>query len=222
MEVCCLKPIISCSEAASKIKAGSSIMIGGFLAVGSPHGIIDALIATGTDDLTVIANDTGFPDRGIGRLIVNRQVAKAVASHIGTNPPTGEQMNANELIVDLVPQGTLAEQVRAAGAGLGGVLTPTGLGTVAQEGKEVLTVAGTDYILAMPIKADVALIKAHKADRAGNLVYRRSARNFNPLMAMAADLVLAEVEEIVEVGELDPDLVVTPGIFVDYLVREGE
>ncbi|MTI94366.1 MAG: 3-oxoacid CoA-transferase subunit A [Firmicutes bacterium] len=217
-----MKPIISCSEAASKIKAGSSIMIGGFLAVGSPHGIIDALIATGTDDLTVIANDTGFPDRGIGRLIVNRQVAKAVASHIGTNPPTGEQMNANELIVDLVPQGTLAEQVRAAGAGLGGVLTPTGLGTVAQEGKEVLTVAGTDYILAMPIKADVALIKAHKADRAGNLVYRRSARNFNPLMAMAADLVLAEVEEIVEVGELDPDLVVTPGIFVDYLVREGE
>jgi len=215
----CLKEVISFQQAAGMISPGSRVMIGGFLAVGSPHGLIDKLVELGTSDLTIIANDTGFPDKGIGKLIVNRQASKVVASHIGTNPPTGQQMNAGELLVELVPQGTLAEQIRAAGSGLGGVLTPTGLGTVAQEGKDVITVDGRDYILAKPISADIALIKAHKADRNGNLVFRRTARNFNPLMAMAAKLVLAEVEEVVEVGEIDPDLVMTPGIFVDYIVR---
>jgi len=214
-----LKEVISFQQAAGMISPGSRVMIGGFLAVGSPHGLIDKLVELGTSDLTIIANDTGFPDKGIGKLIVNRQASKVVASHIGTNPPTGQQMNAGELLVELVPQGTLAEQIRAAGSGLGGVLTPTGLGTVAQEGKDVITVDGRDYILAKPISADIALIKAHKADRNGNLVFRRTARNFNPLMAMAAKLVLAEVEEVVEVGEIDPDLVMTPGIFVDYIVR---
>jgi acetate CoA/acetoacetate CoA-transferase alpha subunit len=217
-----VKKVISYKHAAEMIKPGDRVMIGGFLAVGSPHRIIDALVELGTSGLTVIANDTGFPDRGIGKLIVNRQVSKVVASHIGTNPPTGQQMNGGELLVKLVPQGTLAEQVRAAGAGLGGVLTPTGLGTVAQEGNEVITVDGKDYILAKPVFADVAILKAHKADRMGNLVFRRSARNFNPLMAMAAKLVLVEVEQVVEVGQIDPDHVITPGIFVDYLVREGK
>lgn len=217
-----VKPIINFEQAARMIEPGSRVMIGGFLAVGSPHGIIGKLVELGTGNLTVIANDTGFPDKGIGRLVVNRQVSKVIASHIGTNPPTGQQMNAGELEVQLIPQGTLAEQIRAAGSGLGGVLTPTGLGTVAQEGNEVITIDGKEYILAKPIFADVAIIKAYKADRHGNLVYRRSARNFNPLQAMAAKLVLAEVEEIVETGEIDPDHVVTPGIFVDYLVREGE
>lgn len=215
-----MKRVLNCQEAAEMVAPGSRVMIGGFLAVGSPHGIIDALVQLGTADLTIIANDTGFPDRGIGKLIVNRQASRVIASHIGTNPPTGQQMNAGELAVELIPQGTLAEQIRAAGAGLGGILTPTGLGTVAQEGKEVLVVDGKEYILATPIHADVALIKAHKADTDGNLLFRRTARNFNPLMAMAAKLVLAEVEEIVEVGALDPDHVVTPGIFVDYLVQE--
>ncbi|MGI6366126.1 MAG: CoA transferase subunit A [Bacillota bacterium] len=215
-----MKRVLNFQEAAEMVAPGSRVMIGGFLAVGSPHGIIDALVQLGTADLTIIANDTGFPDRGIGKLIVNRQASRVIASHIGTNPPTGQQMNAGELAVELIPQGTLAEQIRAAGAGLGGILTPTGLGTVAQEGKEVLVVDGKEYILATPIHADVALIKAHKADTDGNLLFRRTARNFNPLMAMAAKLVLAEVEEIVEVGALDPDHVVTPGIFVDYLVQE--
>jgi acetate CoA/acetoacetate CoA-transferase alpha subunit len=215
-----VKQILTYQQAAAKVKPGDRVMIGGFLAVGSPHNIISALIEQGTANLTVIANDTGFPDKGIGRLVVSRQVSKVIASHIGTNPPTGQQMNAGELEVELVPQGTLAEQVRAAGAGLGGILTPTGLGTVAQEGKLVLSVDGKDYILALPLSADVALLKAHKADKAGNLVFRRSARNFNPLMAMAAKLVLVEAEEIVEVGEIDPDQVMTPGIFVDYLVQE--
>lgn len=216
-----MKEILNFRQASGLIKQGSTVMIGGFLAVGSPHGMINSLIEQGIGNLTVIANDTGFPDKGIGRLIVNRQISKVVASHIGTNPPTGQQMNAGELEVELVPQGTLAEQIRAAGSGLGGVLTPTGMGTVAQEGKTVITVDGREFILAKPIFADVALIKAYKADRSGNLVYRRSARNFNPLMAMAAKLVLAEVEEIVEIGEIDPDHVITPGIFVDYLVKEG-
>lgn len=202
------------------VVSGNRVMIGGFLAVGSPHGIIDKLVQLGTANLTIIANDTGFPDKGIGKLIVNRQASTVIASHIGTNPPTGQQMNAGELDVELIPQGTLAEQVRAAGAGLGGILTPTGLGTVAQEGKKLIEIDGQEYILAEPIFADVALIKAHKADGNGNLVYSKTARNFNPLMAMAAKLVIAEVEEIVEVGEIDPDHVITPGIFVDYLVKE--
>lgn len=216
-----MKKIVSYEQAARMIGPGSRVMIGGFLAAGSPHGIIGKLVELGTGNLTVIANDTGFPDKGIGRLVVNGQVSRVIASHIGTNPPTGQQMNTGQLAVELIPQGTLAEQIRAAGAGLGGILTPTGLGTVAQEGKQVICVEGKQYILAEPISADVAIIKAHKADSNGNLVYRRSARNFNPLLAMAAKLVLAEVDEIVPLGAIDPDQVITPGIFVDYLVKEG-
>lgn len=202
-----------------EVHDGMTLMIGGFLAVGTPETFVDALLAKGTKDLTVIANDTGFPEKGIGRLVVDRRLKKAIVSHIGTNPETGRQMNAGELEVELVPQGTLAEQVRAGGAGLGGILTPTGLGTVVANDKAVITVDGKEYLLEKPLKADVALIKAHTADTAGNLVFHRSARNFNPLMATAAKVVIVEVENIVEAGQLDPDRVMTPGIFVDWIVK---
>lgn len=217
-----LKEVINAREAARKVQEGSSIMVGGFLGVGTPEAILDALVEEGVKGLTLIANDTGFPDLGPGKLVVSGQVDHVMASHIGTNKYTGEKMHTGEMKVDLIPQGTLAEQVRAGGAGLGGVLTPTGIGTVAQEGQRVLEVEGTEYILALALKADIALLKAHKADKAGNLVYRRSARNFNPLMAMAAGTVLVEVEELVEIGDIDPDEVVTPGIFVDYLIPGEE
>ncbi|AZR74062.1 branched-chain amino acid dehydrogenase [Anoxybacter fermentans] len=213
--------IIGKSEVMDIFKDGMSVMIGGFLAVGTPEGLIDLLIEKNVKNLTIIGNDSGYPDKGIGRLVVNRQVKKVIASHIGTNPETGNQMNAGELEVELVPQGTLAERIRAAGAGLGGILTPTGVGTVVEEGKEKKVIDGVEYLLELPLKADLALIKAWKADKKGNLVYRKSARNFNPVMASAADIVIVEAEEIVEVGEIDPDEVMTPGIFVDYIYDGG-
>jgi len=217
-----LKEVISPQRAAEMVKSGMTIMVGGFMVVGSPCKIIDALVSNGVNDLTLITNDSGFPESGVGKMVVADQFKKVIASHIGTNKVTGEKMNKGEIEVELVPQGTLAEQIRAAGFGLGGVLTPTGVGTVAEEGKKKLTVEGKEYILATPLKADIALLKAYKADKAGNLVYRRSARNFNPIMAMAAEKVIVEVEELVEVGELDQDEVVTPGIFVDYIVLGEE
>ena len=177
------------------------------------------MLADGTKDLTLVCNDTAFPDSGVGKLVVSRQFKRVIVSHIGTNPETGRQMNANELAVDLVPQGTLAERIRSAGFGLGGILTPTGVGTPVEAGKQKLTIDGKDYLLELPIKADVALVKAYKADKAGNLVFRKAARNFNPLMATAADLVIVEAQNIVEIGEIDPDEVMTPGIFVNYLVQ---
>nr|WP_279388488.1 3-oxoacid CoA-transferase subunit A [Anaerospora hongkongensis] len=169
--------------------------------------------------LTVIANDTAFPDKGIGKLVVDGRLKKVIVSHIGTNPETGRQMNTGKIEVELVPQGTLAERVRAGGAGLGGILTPTGIGTMVAEGKEVITVDGKEFLLEKPLRADVALIKAYQADTAGNLLFRRSARNFNPLMAMAAKVVIVEAENIVEAGQIDPDQVMTPGIFVDWIVQ---
>lgn len=214
-----MKKLMNIEEAASHIKDGMTVMLGGFLGVGSPNAMIDKIIENGVKELTVIANDTSFPDQNIGKLIVNKQVKKVIASHIGTNPETGRQMNEKEMEVVLVPQGTLAEQVRAGGAGLGGVLTPTGLGTVVEEGKQKVTVNGCEYLVEESLKADVAVIKALKADKKGNLVYDKAARNFNPLMAMAADVVIAEVDEIVEVGEIDPDMVMTPNIFVNIVVK---
>lgn len=206
-------------EAAAVVSDGSTVMIGGFLGVGTPAAIIDSLVAKGVKDLTVIANDTAMPEVGIGKLVVNRQIKKAIVSHIGTNPETGRQMIAGELDVTLTPQGTLAEQIRAGGAGLGGILTPTGIGTVVEDGKQKLTIAGREYLLELPLRADVALLKAYKADKAGNLVLRRSAQNFNPLMALAADTVIAEVEQIVETGAIDPDEVTVPGVVVDWIVQ---
>lgn len=201
------------------VKNNMTVLIGGFLAVGTPETLIDCLIKHKISELTIIANDTAMPDKGIGRLIVNRQVKKVIVSHIGTNPETGRQMNLGEIEVELVPQGTLAERIRAGGAGLGGVLTPTGLGTMVAEGKAVMNIDGKEFLLEKPLTADVALIKAHTADTAGNLLFHCSARNFNPLMAMAAKVVIVEAENIVEPGQIDSDQVMTPGILVDWIVQ---
>ncbi len=213
--------ITTAAAALAALQDDMTIMIGGFLCVGTPEGLVEEVLRKGTKDLTVIGSDTSFPERGIGKLIVAKRVKKVMASHIGTNPETGRQMHAGETEVVLVPQGTLAERVRAAGAGLGGVLTPTGVGTVVEEGKQKIAVDGREFLLEKPLAADFALIKAHKADEKGNLVYRRAARNFNPLMAMAAKIVVAEVEQIVPVGAIDPDEVMTPGLFVTYVVKEA-
>ena len=206
-------------EAASYIKDGMTVAVGGFIGAGTPEKLIDAVIAKGIKDLTLICNDTALPDKGVGKWVVNRVVSRIIVSHIGTNPETGRQMNAGELEVELVPQGTLAERVRAAGAGLGGILTPTGIGTVAEEGKEKITVNGKEYLLELPLKADVALLKGSIVDKKGNIYYKKATRNFNPLMATAADLVIVEAEKIVEVGELDPTDVMTPSIFVDVIAQ---
>jgi acetate CoA/acetoacetate CoA-transferase alpha subunit len=206
-------------EAWAKFSDDQVIMFGGFLAVGTPESLVDGLVKKSVKNLTVIGNDTSYTDRGIGRLIASRQIKKVIVSHIGMNKETGRQMTAGEIDVELVPQGTLAERIRAAGSGLGGVLTPTGVGTIIEEGKQKLTINGQEYLLEMPLKADIAILKAWKADKNGNLVYRRATRNFNPLMALSADLVIVEAEEIVEVGELNPDEVITPGTLVDIIVK---
>jgi acetate CoA/acetoacetate CoA-transferase alpha subunit len=219
------KPVISAKAAAAMVKEGMTVQVGGFLDCGSPDEVLAALAERGTKGLTLVCNDTAIHDpktgrsRGVAGLIVNRQFSRMIVSHIGTNPETQRQMNAGEAEVVLVPQGTLAERVRAAGAGLGGVLTPTGLGTEAAEGKQKVTVGDRVFLLELPLPGDVALVKAKRADKAGNLQYSKTARNFNPLMASACALVIAEVEEIVEIGDIDPDQVHTPSIFVDYLVK---
>ncbi len=215
-----MNKLISIDEAVSKIKDGMTLMIGGFLANGTPNKIVDALAKSGVKDLTIICNDTAYPDRGIGQLVVNKQVKKLYTSHIGTNPATGEQYNNGELEIEFCPQGTLAERVRVGGNGLGGVLTSTGLGTIVAEGKQVITIDGKDYLLEKPLRADVALIRASRGDKSGNLVYRGTSQNFNPLMATAADLVIAEIADLKEVGEIAPEEVHTPAIFVDYIVAE--
>ncbi|MCR3954949.1 MAG: acetate CoA-transferase subunit alpha [Gudongella sp.] len=216
-----MNKIIAIDEAIDKIQDGMTIMVGGFLGCGNPHRLVNKLVEKGTKDLTLICNDSSFPDYGVGKLIVNKQIKKLIASHVGTNPETGRQMNEGEMEVVLVPQGTLAEQVRAGGSGLGGFLTPTGVGTVVEEGKQKIEIEGVEYLLELPLKADVALIAGQTADKFGNIEYFGATRNFNQLMATAADVVIAEVEEIVEVGELDPNQVVTPGIFVTHLVNGG-
>ncbi|MGF6905730.1 CoA transferase subunit A [Fusobacterium sp. PH5-44] len=213
--------IVTMDEALSHVKDGMTIFIGGFLAVGTPEKIIDALVKKGIKNLTVIGNDTGFPDRGIGRLVVNHQVKKVIVSHIGTNPETGRQMHANEIEVELVPQGTLAERIRAAGYGLGGILTPTGIGTIVEDGKQIIIVDNKKYILETPLKADIALLNGSVVDKAGNIVYAKSTKNFNPLMATAADTVIVFAEKLVEVGEISPDHVMTSKIFVDYIVADS-
>ena len=210
---------IALSAAVERIPDGASLMIGGFMGIGSPHRLIGELVRQGRRSLTVIANDTARPGYGIGRLIDARLVRKLVVSHIGTNPETQRQMIAGEIMVDLVPQGTLAERIRAAGYGLGGVLTPTGIGTLVAEGAQSIEVAGRKFLLALPIAADFALIGAHRADYLGNLSYALTARNFNPIMAMAATTVVAEAAEIVPVGVMPPDDVITPGSIVDHLVE---
>ena len=189
------------------------------MGVGSPHRTIQALVERGVRGLTIIANDTARPGVGIGKLISAGCVAHVVASHIGTNPETQKLMLAGTLDVELVPQGTLAERIRSGGSGLGGVLTKTGIGTMAAEGKQIVVVDGEEYLLETAMRADVALLAARSADYNGNLVYSLTARNFNPLMAMAADCVIAEANEIVPLGVLAPDAIHTPGVLVDHLVE---
>ncbi len=213
--------IKSLSEAVHLIKENDIIMIGGFMGTGTPEILIDALVEKGTQNLTIICNDSAYPGRGVSKLIATRQVKKLIASHIGLNPETGKQMNEGTLEVELIPQGTLVERIRAAGAGLGGFLTPTGVGTVVAENKDVITVDGKQYLLEKPLKADFSLIRPSVCDRKGNSLYSKSTRNFNTVMATAANVVIAGTEKLVEIGDMDPNTVMTPGIFVDIIV-EGE
>ncbi|MER2862943.1 acetate CoA-transferase subunit alpha [Morganella morganii] len=211
---------ITVKKAGEFFRDGMTIMVGGFMGVGTPPRLMTELLESGVKELTIIANDTAFVDTGLGPLIVNGRVKKVIASHIGTNPETGRRMIAGEMEVQLIPQGTLAEQIRCGGAGLGGFLTPTGVGTVVEEGKQKITLDGRDYLLELPLRADLALIQAQKADPLGNLTYDLSARNFNPLMALAADITIAEPDEMVAVGDIDPDCVATPGAIIDWLIAE--
>lgn len=214
--------IISKQEAVSMIKENDIIMVGGFLNVGAPTSLLEELSDKGTENLTLICNDTAFVDRGVGKLVAQKQFKKIIASHIGTNVETGNQLNSGETEVVLVPQGTLAEQIRIAGAGLGGFYTPTGIGTDVEIGKEKKSINGVEYLLELPLKANVALIKGTIVDKKGNIFFNGSTRNFNTLMATAADIVIVEAETIADVGELGPNDVMTPGIFVDYIVLEDK
>ena len=209
---------ISLEQAVAMIPDGASLMIGGFMAVGTPERIIDEIVRQNKRDLTVIANDTASPGCGIGKLVGAKRVRKAIVSHIGLNPETQRQMLAGEIEVELVPQGTLIERIRAGGFGLGGVLTPTGVGTQVEKGQQQITVDGKDYLLEIALRADFALVHAFLADYVGNLSYALTARNFNPIIAMAADTVLADADNIVPVGVISPDHVMTPAPVVDYLV----
>lgn len=212
--------IISLEDAVSQIESGMTVMIGGFLGNGTPKRIIDLLVQKPIKDLTLIANDSATPEVGLGKLIASGQVKKIITSYIGMNPISIEKMNAGEMEIIFVPQGTLAERVRCGGAGLGGVLTRTGVGTLVAQGKQHITVDGVEYLLELPLRADIALIGATCGDKSGNLQYKGTSQNFNPLMAAAADVVIAEVENLMETGEIAPELVHTPAIFVDYMVSD--
>ncbi|MFP8044121.1 acetate CoA-transferase subunit alpha [Escherichia coli] len=214
--------LMTLQDATGFFRDGMTIMAGGFMGIGTPSRLVEALLESGVRDLTLIANDTAFVDTGIGPLIVNGRVRKVIASHIGTNPETGRRMISGEMDVVLVPQGTLIEQIRCGGAGLGGFLTPTGVGTVVEEGKQTLTLDGKTWLLERPLRADLALIRAHRCDTLGNLTYHLSARNFNPLIALAADITLVEPDELVETGELQPDHIVTPGAVIDHIIVSQE
>ncbi len=203
------------------VKDSMIIMVSGFMGCGSPHKIIDKLVELNVKDLTLICNDTGFIDYGVGKMVVNKQFKKVRTSHIGLNPESIKQLNDKETEFELIPQGTLAEQIRSAGAGLGGVLTQTGLGTIVQEGKKTISIDGKEYILEKPIKADIAIIGASRVDRKGNVYYSGSGRNFGPIMATAADIVIVEADEVVEVGSINQEHVMTPHIFVDYIIDGG-
>ena len=213
------KVVASAAAAVALVPDGATIMMGGFGLCGIPENLIAALHARGTRGLTVVSNNAGVDDFGIGVLLKSRQVRKMIATYVGENKEFERQFLTGELDVELVPQGTFAERIRAGGAGIAGFFTPTGYGTLVAKGKETRTVDGRDYVLEHPLVADFAFVKAWKGDRAGNLVYRRTARNFNPVMATAARVTIAEVEHLVEPGEIDPDHVVTPGIFVRHILQ---
>jgi acetate CoA/acetoacetate CoA-transferase alpha subunit len=209
---------ISLEQAAALVPDGASVMIGGFMGVGTPERLIDELVRRRTGGLTVIANDTALPEVGIGKLVRAGLVRRAIVSHIGLNPETQQQMIAGKIDVELVPQGTLVERIRAGGYGLGGVLTATGIGTVVEEGKETLTIRGTRYLVEVALRADVALVSAFLADYLGNLTYALTARNFNPVIAAAAGTVIVDADNIVPTGVIAPDHVMTPAPLVDYVI----
>ena len=216
-----IKPVVSPEEAVKCVKQGDTLMVGGFNYGGIPYTLVDALYEQGTDQLTLISNDTIYEFCGQGRLVAGGRCKKVIASHVGLNKKTGELFHSGKMELELFPQGTYVEKIRAGGAGLGGFLTPTGVGTVVEEGKQIIEVNGKKYIRELPLTADVAFVRAYKADRMGNLTYRGTNQNFNPAMATAAKIVIAEVDSIVEVGELDPNLIVTQGILVDMIVVKG-
>src|SRR5207342_346735 len=213
------KVLQSADEAAALVPDGSSLMMGGFGVCGLPENLIAALHARGTRNLTIISNNAGIDGFGVGVLLNARQVRKMISTYVGENKEFERQFLSGELEVELVPQGTFAERIRAGGAGIGGFFTPTAYGTPVAEGKETRTIGGRPFVLELPLHADFAFVKGWKGDRVGNLLYRRTARNFNPVMATAADVTIAEVEHLVEPGEIDPDHVVTPGIFVRHIVK---
>ena len=212
---------ITLEKAVALIPDGATIMIGGFRAVGTPERLMDELVRQGKKNLTVIANDNALPGKGVGKLVSAGLVKKTISSHIGLNPETQKKMHAGSMQVELVPQGTLVERIRAGGFGLGGILTPTGVGTLVEENKRKIEVDGKDYLLETPLRADFALIQSFLCDYSGNLTYVLTARNFNPVMAMAADTVIVEAEHMVPVGLIPPDQVVTPAPVVDYVVAHG-
>ncbi|MBI1876010.1 MAG: CoA transferase subunit A [Acidobacteria bacterium] len=213
------KVLRSADEAVALVPDGATVMMGGFGLCGIPENLIKALHARGTRNLTIISNNAGSDDFAIGILLRSRQVRKMISTYVGENHEFERQFLSGEIEVELVPQGTFAERIRAAGAGIGGFFTPTGYGTVVAEGKETREMGGRHYVLEAPLHSDFAFVKAYRGDRLGNLVYRRTARNFNPVMATAARVTIAEVEELVEPGALDPDAVVTPGIFVRHILQ---
>ncbi len=227
-----MNKIIQADEAVRHVKDGMTIMVGGFMGCGNPHTLLDRLAKSGVRNLTLICNDAAFPKSprgelpyGVGKLIHNKQVVKLIATHVGLNPEVSEQMNEKTLEVVLIPQGSFVEMIRAGGAGLGGVLTPTGLGTVVETADHVHSVVeidGTRYLLERPLRADVALISGYRVDTRGNVWYKGTTRNFNQVMATAADLVIAEADILVEPGDIVPEDVVTPGILVDYVVKGDE
>ncbi len=213
------KVVASAAEAVAQIPDGATLMVGGFGLCGIPEDLIAALHAQGTRDLTIVSNNAGVDEFGLGILLKSRQIRKMISSYVGENREFERQFLQGELEVELVPQGTFSERIRAGGAGIGGFFTPAGYGTIVADGKETREIAGRHYVLELPLLADFAFVKAHKGDRLGNLVYRRTARNFNPMMATAARVTIAEVEQLVEPGALDPDAIVTPGIFVRHVVQ---
>ena len=213
------KVLRSAEEAVALIPDGATLMVGGFGVCGNPENLLKALQARGTRNLTVISNNAGIDDFGLGPLLRGRQIRKMIATYVGENREFERQYLAGELEVELVPQGTFSERIRAGGAGIGGFFTPTGYGTIVAEGKETRLIDGRHYVLELPLKADFALVRAWQGDHAGNLVYRKTARNFNPVMATAATITLAEVEQLVPPGGIPPDGVHTPGIFVQHVVR---
>jgi acetate CoA/acetoacetate CoA-transferase alpha subunit len=217
-----MSKIISADQAAKLVRDGATVMIGGFMGVKSPEAVIGAIIAKGTKDITVIANDAAVPGLGVGRLVTGKHVKRLIVSHVGLNPEAGALISSGEIQADLIPQGTLAERIRCGGAGIGGFLTQTGLGTAVEDGKKKLEVGGNTFLLELPLHADVALLKGSIVDRAGNVFYKGTTKNFNTGMAMAADTVIVEAELLVEPGAIDPDIVMTPGIFIDYIVVGGE